>query len=80
MASGSTEALAAQLSSHTPAINPKLINLICTIISARIDVWRDAAIQSRISMPKLKEFDWSLHFQRAASQVNKSIKVIKKIL
>jgi hypothetical protein len=34
-----------------------------------LESWRDAAALSRISLPKLIDFDWSLHFQRASSEL-----------
>jgi hypothetical protein len=46
------------LSPHTPQI-----------ITNRLDLWRDAAISSRVSLPRYLDVDWTLNIQKSSSEV-----------
>eukprot|EP01039_Chlorochromonas_danica_P004031 gene4033-4409_t len=50
-------------------INPKLKQLLGQTIGSRMETWKEASSLSRISLPRLQDFDWSLQFQRASSEV-----------
>eukprot|EP01033_Poteriospumella_lacustris_P001588 gene1588-1153_t len=70
LASGSIEELMQFFQERGGTVNPKLQQLLAQIIAGHLESWRDAAILSRITLPKLIDFDWALHFQRASSELS----------
>jgi hypothetical protein len=67
--SGQLEDLVALFEEQGATVNQKLKQLIGQIISNRLESWKEASSLNRISLPKLQDFDWSLNFQRASSEV-----------
>lgn len=64
------EDLAALLSEpEAAAVDPKLKKLIGQGIASKLDGWKEALGNSRLSYPRLVEVDWDLHIKRASSSV-----------
>ena len=52
-------------------INNKLKQLIIQIVKTQFEAWREAAIGSRISMPRLVDFDWTISLKKSSNEVHK---------
>ena len=55
---------------NSSSVNPKLKALITSIVAAKLEVWREAAIANRVSLPKYVDMNWAIHLKRASSEVN----------
>lgn len=69
LATGSIEDLAELFKTEGAEVNPKLKSLVGQIVSNRLEDWKESAALSRVSLPHLVDFDWTLHFQKASSEI-----------
>eukprot|EP01031_Cornospumella_fuschlensis_P044260 gene44260-54125_t len=69
LSSGKLEDLAEMFQEEGKDVNPKLKQLLGQIIGSRLEVWKEASSLGRVSLPRLQDFNWSLQFQRASSEV-----------
>mmetsp|Transcript_12530 Transcript_12530/g.27834 ORF Transcript_12530/g.27834 Transcript_12530/m.27834 type:complete len:209 (-) Transcript_12530:49-675(-) len=73
LAAGSLQALADLFKTHDDSsaepLNPKLKTLVGQILTTRHDEWIEACHSSRVSLPRLIDLDWAVHWQRANSEI-----------
>ena len=71
LASGALEALADLFKGGKGAaeVDPKLKQLVGKTIAGLLDNWKEGAALSRVSLPKLVDFDWTLHMKKSSSEV-----------
>jgi COMM domain containing 9 len=50
-------------------VNPKLKQLIGQLISHKLEIWKDASISNRVSLPRYLDLDWTLNVQKSSSEV-----------
>ena len=43
--------------------------MLFQIITNKLESWKEAAVLNRVALPHLLDFDWTVHFQRASSEV-----------
>lgn len=69
LAAGSVEALAELFTAEGTEVDPKLKQLVGKTISNSLEDWKEAAAFSRVSLPRLVDFDWTLHLTKASNEV-----------
>lgn len=42
--------------------------MVCKIMAGRMGLWRDVASRSKISLPRLLEFDWRVDLKTSSAQ------------
>ena len=67
--SNNIEDLATLFEEEGTDVNPKLKQLVGSIISNRLEAWREAAICNRVSLPRYVDMNWAISMKRASSQV-----------
>ena len=48
------------------SLDDKLKSLIVSVISSNLSTWRQQTLNSQLSLPKLKEFDWRIDIKSAS--------------
>mmetsp|Transcript_15617 Transcript_15617/g.16362 ORF Transcript_15617/g.16362 Transcript_15617/m.16362 type:complete len:196 (-) Transcript_15617:122-709(-) len=69
LGSGELSDLAELFKESGNEVNSKLKSLVGQIITNRLEVWKDAAASSRVSLPKYLDVDWTLNIQKSSSEV-----------
>lgn len=69
LSSGALEALADLFKTKGGEVEPKLKQLVGKTIASLLDNWKEGAALSRVSLPKLVDFDWTLHMKKSSSEV-----------
>lgn len=70
LSTGSVEALAELFDAEGADIDPKLKQLVGKAIANSLDDWKEAAAFSRVSLPRLIDFDWTLHLTKASNEAS----------
>jgi hypothetical protein len=43
--------------------------MVGSIISSKLELWREAAIFNRVSLPKYVDMNWAINMKRSSSEV-----------
>lgn len=61
-------------------MNGKLKQLIGQILTQKLEMYKECAAFTRVSMPQLVDVDWAMHMKRASSNVIQKIIAITTLL
>ena len=50
-------------------VNPKLKSMIGSIITSRLEMFREAAISNRVSLPKYVDMNWAINMKKSSSKI-----------
>jgi hypothetical protein len=70
LSTGSVDALAELFTTEGADVDPKLKQLVGKTIANSLDDWKEAAAFNRVSLPRLVDFDWTLHLIKASNEVS----------